>query len=197
MVEKEDAEGSPAHDETARAPELSPGPVPTELDRLRAELEEAEREKGQFKNLAQRVQADFVNFRRQADEAQVEFQRSANAQIILKLLPILDDLERAAGHGAEGPAGAEEGWLMGVRLIARKFLAVVEEAGAQRMEALDKPFDPWEHEAVSYEETAEQPDGQVLAVVREGYKLHGKVIRPAMVTIAKAPQSESQEESPA
>lgn len=176
--------------------DLSPAPEPTELETLRAELDEAERERVQFKNLVQRVQADFVNFRRRAEEEQTEFQRHASAQIILKLLPVLDDLERAAGQGPGEADGSDAGLLEGVRLIARKFVATLEEVGVQRVEAMDKPFDPWEHEVVSYNETTEHPDGRVLAVAREGYILHGRVIRPALVTVAKAPQEPAEQQGP-
>ena len=141
------------------------------------------------------MQADFVNYRRRAEEEQVEFQRNANAQLVLKLLPVLDDLERAMDHGPEKAPGEDTGWLEGVRLIARKFLATLEEAGVQRVEALDQQFNPWEHEVVSYEETREYPEGQVLGVAREGYKLQGKVLRPALVTVAKASQGEKQDDS--
>lgn len=186
----------PAPEESERTPELSPAPEPTEVENLRAQLEEAERERVQFKNLAQRVQADFVNFRRRAEEEQAELQRNASAQVILKLLPVLDDLERAAGQEPQEATGADAAWLEGVRLIARKFMATLEEVGVQRVEAVDKPFDPWEHEVVSYNETAEHPDGQVLAVAREGYRLHGRVIRPALVTVAKAPTEAAEEQEP-
>ena len=63
--------------------------------------------------------------------------------------------------------------------------------------ATNRQFDPWEHEVVSYEETAERPEGHVVGVVREGYKLHGKVLRPALVTVAKSPQTYTAEESAA
>jgi molecular chaperone GrpE len=171
-------------------PGLSPAPAPTEVEQLRAQLAEAERERNQFKSLAQRIQADFANFRKRAEEEQGEFQRNANAQLLLKLLPALDDLERALGQLSEGSAGADAGWVEGMRLVARKFLAVLEELGVRRIEALQKPFDPWEHEIVGYQETTEHAEGLVLGLAREGYKLHGRVLRPALVTVAKSPQGQ-------
>ena len=174
------------------APGLPPGPELTEEERLRAELEEAERERGQFRALAQRVQADFVNYRRRVEEEQQEFQRGAAAQLILKLLPVLDDLERALVQTPED-ASSNDGWLEGVRLVVRKFHAVMEEAGVQRIDAADRAFDPWEHEAVAYQETGEHPAGHVLGLVREGYTLHGRVLRAAQVMVARAPQRDASE----
>ena len=194
-MEREAGREPPAEEGGAGpAPELSPAPEPTEVERLQAALEEAEREKGQFKSLFQRAQADLANFRRRTATEQAELQRNASAQIILKLLPGIDDLERALQSEPQGQPSqgddpsAEPGWLEGVRLIARKFQAVLEEAGIERIEApLDRPFDPWKHEVVFYQETLDHRDGDVLSVVREGYKLHGKVLRPAQVAVAKAP----------
>lgn len=183
-------------EETGPAPGLPPGPELTEEERLRAELEEADRERGQFRALAQRVQADFVNYRRRVEEEQQEFQRGAAAQLILKLLPVLDDLERALVQSSEDASVSNEGWLEGVRLVVRKFHGVMEEAGVQRIEAAGRAFDPWEHEAVAYQETSEHPAGHILGLVREGYKLHGRVLRAAQVMVARAPQGDASEGCP-
>ena len=178
-------------EDTGPAPGLPPGPEISEEERLRAELEEADRERRQFRSLAQRVQADFVNYRRRVEEEQQELQRGAAAQLILKLLPVLDDLERALAQLPEAKASSEDRWLEGVRLVVRKFHAVMEEAGVQRIEAADRAFDPWEHEAVAYQETREHPEGYILGLVREGYKLNGRVLRAAQVMVARAPQGDA------
>ena len=184
-------------EDSGPAPGLPPGPELSEEERLRAELEEADRERGQFRALAQRVQADFVNYRRRVEEEQQEFQRGAAAQLILKLLPVLDDLERALVQTTEDASSSSEGWLEGVRLVVRKFHGVMEEAGVQRIEAAGRAFDPWEHEAVAFQETADHPAGHVLGLVREGYKLHGRVLRAAQVVVARAPQGDTSQGPPA
>ena len=98
----------------------------TETHELQERLMEAEEARDQSKELYQRSQADLANFRRRKEEEQVEFQRSANSQLILKLLPVIDDLERALQAGLQGQLATQEtmssepGWLEGVRLIARK-----------------------------------------------------------------------------
>jgi molecular chaperone GrpE len=155
-------------------------------ERLRAELEEADRDRVQFKNMAQRIQADFQNFRRRTEEQRQEASRAAGEDLILRVLPVLDDLELALARVPDGLSGAEAGWQQGVHLVAQKFQRVLEDLNVESVEADGKPFDPWEQDIVSYQEVPGMPDGQVLAVVRRGYKYHGKLLRPALVTVAKA-----------
>ena len=194
MDERNDPSRPP--EDAGPAPGLPPGPELSEEERLRAELEEADRERGQFRSLAQRVQADFQNYRRRVEEEQQEFQRGAAAQLILKLLPVLDDLERALAQASEDTSSPNESWVEGVRLVVRKFHAVMEEAGVQRIEAAGRAFDPWEHEAVAFQETEEHPQGYIVGLVREGYKLHGRVLRAAQVLVARAPQGDASPGSP-
>ena len=167
--------------------ELPPGPEATEIERMRAELEEADRERTQFRSLLQRVHADFANFRRRTEEEQEERRGAANGGLLLRVLPLLDDLERALSAEPEGRTEVEGRWIEGVELIARKFRALLEAEGVSRIEAMGKPFDPWDHEVVSCLETREHDQGQVIAVVRDGYRLNGKALRSAQVVVAKAP----------
>ncbi len=168
--------------------ELPPGPEATELDRMKEELEEAARERGQFRALLQRVQADFANYRRRTEDEQRESQDTASGRVILRLLPVLDDLERALSAGPNSPSGAEARWIEGVQLIARKYRSALEAEGVERIQAYGMAFDPREHEVVSYTETAEHPQGTVLSVVQDGFRFNGKVLRPALVAVAKAPE---------
>jgi molecular chaperone GrpE len=166
--------------------EEAPPALEDQLEALRAELEEANRERGEFKSLLQRVQADFINYRRRVEEEREEYQRQANARLILKLLPVLDEFSLALDHAAR--TEAEVPFLEGVRLIHRKLLALLESEGVSRIEALGKGFDPWEHEAMAYQETNECEEGKVVMVLRDGYKLHGRLLRPAQVVVAKRPE---------
>lgn len=170
-------------------PGLPPGPEETELDRLRAELEEAQRQWTYFRNLLQRVQADFANYRKQVEAEKEEHRRTAAADLLKRLLPVVDDLDRAVAHI---PEGTDPSWAEGLRLIHRKLHRALEEAGLQRIPALGRPFDPWEHEVLAFEETEAFPEGEVIEVLREGYKLHGRVLRPALVRVAKAPSRPAQ-----
>ncbi|MBI2873180.1 MAG: nucleotide exchange factor GrpE [Chloroflexi bacterium] len=168
----------------------------TRQEDIRAELEEAGRERDQFRALAQRVQADFVNYKRRMEEESRQSREYASAQTILRLLPVLDDFSRALSHVP--PEYAEHPWVAGIRLIEKSLMAALEVEGLSRVEAEGVAFDPWEHEAVSSEETGEAPEGHVLRVVRPGYKLRDRVLRPAQVTVARArplPGTDAQEQS--
>ncbi len=162
-----------------------------QVDVLRATLEEAEREKSQFKGLLQRVQADFANYRKRVDSEREEQQQIATGRILLRLIAIMDDFERAL---ARAPSGADEGvraqqaWTDGIKLIYRNLQALLESEGVASIDAKGRPFDPSAHEAVLMQETAEAPEGTVVAIARPGYKHKDRILRPAQVVVARAPQ---------
>lgn len=141
-------------------------------------------------NLAgwQRAQADFLNYKRRNEQERAEFSKFANTNLILSLLPTLDDMERALDHV---PAKlAKLPWVDGIRLIVRKFQSILEAQGLTPIEALGKPFDPNLHEAVRQDKGAE---GIVIEEVRKGYQLHDKVIRPAMVVVGNGEVGEKED----
>lgn len=135
-----------------------------------------------------RVQADFANYKRRTDEERQELQRHANSRLILKLLPILDEFVLAIQHASKD--GPEPSWLEGISLIQRKLNALMESENVVKIEALGKEFDPFEHEAMAYQESSDQPEGCVMSVVREGYRLNERVLRPALVVLAKRPEQD-------
>jgi molecular chaperone GrpE len=148
------------------------------VDGLRAQLQE-EREKAQSYYASwQRSAADFQNYKRRVEEERAEAARLANAALIINLLPIMDDLERALSTVDSHLAGLT--WVDGIRLIHRKFQAVLEMSGVQEIHAEGRMFDPAQHEAVSQ---APGDEGKVVAVVQKGYRLGDRVIRPAMVVV--------------
>jgi len=126
----------------------------------------------------QRAAADYQNYKRRVEQEREEFGRLANASLIINLLPLLDDLERALENVDTRLAGLT--WLDGIRLIHRKFQALLEMNGVEEIPADGLPFDPNVHEAVMHSEGEE---GKVTAVVQKGYKLGGRVLRPAMVVV--------------
>ena len=172
---------------------LPPVPEATEMELLQAQLDEAEREKSQFKALAQRGQADFANFRKRADEEKLELLGTAKSQVILRILPALDDIQRAISQTPTAGAEVDNGWLEGFRLIERKLNSMLGSEGLQRIEAEGFAFNPWEHEIVSYLDVPKRKEGEVLEVTREGYKMNGKVLRPAQVVVVKKAEVESTE----
>ncbi len=157
---------------------------------LQKEKEEAQR----FLANWQRAEADFVNYKRRVEQERAEAGRLANAALIINVLPVLDDLERALASLNIQLAGLT--WFDGIRLIYRKLQLVLENAGVTQIEAEGQPFDPRFHEAVMY---GEGEEGKVVAEVQRGYKLHDRVLRPAMVVVGKGkekkpPERDSKEE---
>ena len=167
-------------------------PAQLDVDLLTEQLAEAERERGQFKNMAMRAQADLQNYRRRAAEEQAELRRSANAELIGKLLEVVDNFDRALEML---PADAADGWHEGLSLVRRNLMNILETEGVSKIEAAGKPFDPWEHEAVFHQETTDAEDGVIIAVTREGYRLRDRVLRASQVIVAKAPAAEPEQET--
>lgn len=164
----------------------------SEIEPLPNPMDDMERERDQYKVMAQRAQADLVNYRRRVDEERMELQRNANASLLAKFLGVVDDFERAIALLPEDAAAA--GWQEGLMLVKRNLDNLLESEGVSKIEAAGKPFDPWEHEAVHYMETSEAEDGTNIEVFRDGYRLHDKVLRASQVIVAKAP-ADSEEQS--
>ena len=146
-----------------------------------------ERERDEMKAIALRSQADFVNYKRRVEEERWTLARNASNQVISRLLPIVDDLERAVGAL---PEDAPESWGGGVKLILQNMDALVSAEGVTKFgPAPGDPFDPAEHEAVYHQPTDDQPAGCVLSTFRSGYRSQDRVLRPAQVIVARAAES--------
>ena len=156
-------------------------------------LEEALREKDQFRLIAQRAQADLINYKRRSAEEMDELRRAANSRLLTRVLSVVDDLDRALSHIPED--AVTPGWFDGLLLVQRNLNNLLESESVTKIEALGQPFGPWEFEAVQYEETTEVEDGHVTRVVREGYRLRDRVLRAAQVIVAKRPEPEQQSET--
>ena len=168
-------------------------PDPDDPVQIEEQLAEALREKAQFRAIAQRSQADLANYKRRAAEEVVEARRSASTGLLLKVLSVVDDMERALAHVPE--SAVAPGWLDGLRLVQRNLSNLLDSEGVTAIEAQGRPFEPWEHEAVLYEETPDSAEGTVVRVIREGYRLRDRVLRPAQVAVAKAPEREPETDS--
>jgi len=142
-------------------------------------------------NLAnwQRSQADFINYKRRSEQEKEEIGKFANSILMLSLLPILDDLERA--FDSIPPHLAQLTWVDGIRLIERKLQSSLEAQGLSPIKAIGEPFDPNLHEATMYRKGEE---GIVIEELQKGYKLHDRVIRPAMVVVGNGEKEEEKEE---
>lgn len=146
-------------------------------EKLASQLEEAN---GRHLRLA----ADFENYKKRIRQEQLDTMKYAAATVAERLLPVLDDADRALSHA---PEGVDESWLKGVRLTFQKLEEVLGSVGVERIEALGAPFDPKQHEAVASEETAKHPEDTVVAELRAGYRMHDRVLRPALVKVARPP----------
>ncbi len=151
------------------------------VEELASQLEEAN---GRYLRLA----ADFDNFKKRARQEQLETMRFAAATVAERLLPVLDDAKLALDHA---PEGVDENWLRGVRLTFQKLEEVLASVGVERIESVGVRFDPNLHEAVGSEESGDHPEDTVVAELRPGYRMHDRVLRPALVRVARPPsQSE-------
>lgn len=155
-------------------------PQAAEFEELTKRVEEAEAKAAEYKDGWLRSQAEFVNYKnRVARDNELTF-FSMKSDILKKVLPVLDDLERALPNRVAGDA-----WADGIELIVRKFQTALEKDGVIRIEAEGKPFDPNFHEAISHEPNPDVESGHVIAVVQNGYMLGERVIRPALVRVAQ------------
>lgn len=177
------AADSPAADPKANAakaePERAPEPSPSDrrAEELASQLEEAN-----SRHL--RMAADFENYKKRIRQEQVDTMRYAASTVAERLLPVLDDANLAVSHA---PEGIDESWLKGVKLTFQKLEEVLASVGVERIEALGIKFDPKQHEAVGSEETSKHPEDTVVAELRAGYRMHDRVLRPALVRVARPP----------
>ena len=152
----------------------------TELDVLKRQLEDAETKLAESVEGWQRSVADFQNYRKRVERDNESMYVSMKGDIIKKVLPALDDLERALQNRP-----ADNAWANGIELIARKLQNLLDAEGLKRIEAEGTEFNPNFHEAISHEPAENVASGHVIAVVQNGYMLGERVIRPALVRVAQ------------
>ena len=155
------------------------------LDELQQQLDESQAQAEEHMRAWQRTAADYSNYKRRTDEERDTVAVFANALLIGKLLAVLDDFDRALDHV---PPDTDDAWVEGVRLVERKLRGVLEAEGVTPIESIGQPFDPNVHEAVVHEETADYPDNHVIDELQRGYRLHDRVLRPALVKVANNPK---------
>lgn len=181
----EAAEVTEGVEEAAEVEEIS------ELEALRKELEAAKAQAAEYLDGWQRARAEFANYKKRNEQERQELFKLANTTLITRLLPIFDDFERAFQTLPSNLLSLT--WIDGVALIYRKLQAMLEAEGLTLIETEGQSFDPLVHEAVTYEESAEHEEGQIIGEVQRGYKLGDRVLRPALVRVAKGkPVSEAE-----
>src|SRR5213080_3981718 len=151
---------------------------------LEAKIAELESALAEAKDRHLRLAADFDNYKKRMRQEQLETIQHASAELINRLLPVLDDLHNVLDHK---PKGIDESWLKGIELSVRKLEEALGTHGLQPIESVGARFDPKLHEAVGHEESAEHPEDTVVSELRRGYRVRDRVVRPALVKVARPP----------
>lgn len=134
-----------------------------------------------------RTAADLENFKKRAQRERQEAVQYANASLMQKLIPALDNFDMAMAAATNPQAGSAQSLQTGVSMILAQLRGALTESGLEEIDAANKPFDPNFHEAVSQQESDDVPEGHVLQQLRKGYKLRDRLLRPATVVVAKKP----------
>jgi molecular chaperone GrpE len=176
--------------ESPPATQEGPEPVvePQTAEELQALQEKAAKADSNW-DLYLRARAELENYRRRATRERQEAVRYAGQSVVEKLLPVLDSFEKAIEASQQSEAPSSASLLKGVTLVQTQLKSVLAEIGLQEIDAAGQAFDPNLHEAVAHQESEEAADGHVLQQIRKGYKLHDRLVRPATVVVAKAPQA--------
>jgi molecular chaperone GrpE len=164
----------------AMAETAEQAPVDPEREALIQQLKDAEAKIVEYKDGWARSQAEFQNFRKRVERDNESFKVSTKGDIIKKVLPVLDDLERAMLNRP-----ADDAWANGIELVMRKFQNILDMEGVTQIEAKGAAFDPNYHEAISHEPSEEVESGHVIEVIQNGYMIGERVIRPALVRVAQ------------
>ena len=178
VTERADEDAADAEDATEALEE-----VEASDDAIAADLEKARAEAESYLDDLRRLQADFDNYRKRTLREQTARAASASQALVARLLPVLDNFELAVSS-AEHSRDFDR-MLKGVEMVFGELREVLEGEGLVKIEAEGKPFDPERHEAVIAVEQEDTEPGMVVDIVRTGYELRGKVLRPAMVKVAK------------
>ena len=150
---------------------------------LQAELSKARSEAAEYLEGWQRARAEFANYKKRVERDQALVYQNAASSVIRRYVEVIDDLERALKNRPQEGEGLA--WAGGVELIYRKFLAILESEGVTQMDPTGETFDPNLHEAVTSEDSPDHESGEIIEVLQKGYLIGDRVLRPAMVRVAR------------
>jgi len=153
-----------------------------------SELETLTAQAAEYLDGWRRAQAELQNYRKRIEREQAEALARTTGRVLARWFPVLDDFERALRE-PRTPEAIER-WAAGVELIYQKCLGLLREEGVEPIQARGQAFDPVQHEALSYEASCDHHEGEVIDVVRPGYRLGETVLRPALVRVARAAPDE-------
>jgi molecular chaperone GrpE len=174
------------HPETSQNEEVIAEAAPNaqaDIETLQNELQTWQVKANEYLDGWQRSRAEFANYKKRIEREQAQTYQNATASVIKRYLDVLDDLDRALKNRPEQGDGAV--WAGGIELIYRKLLSILEAEGLTPIPAEGKYFDPNLHEAISNEPSEQFESGQIIEVIKQGYSLGERVIRPALVRVAR------------
>lgn len=154
-----------------------------DVEALRNELEESLAKSNEYLDGWQRARAEFANYKKRVERDQAQVYKTTAGSILKRYLDIMDDLELALKNRPQEEEGAA--WSAGIELIYRKLTGIIEAEGIECMDVEGRLFDPNLHEAISSEEIEDYESGQIIEVIKQGYMLEDRVLRPALVRVAK------------
>ncbi len=163
--------------------ELTYEELQEKVETLQSEVERLQGESAEYLDGWQRARAEFANLKKRVEREKSEMRERIISEIISHYLDILDDFDRALKDRLE--ENVDEAWIAGLEMIRQKLKAVLESEGVEVIPAVGMDFDPNLHDAISYEESEEYENGQIIDVIKQGYRLGDRVIRPAVVRVAK------------
>src|SRR6266705_6739228 len=171
--------------ESERGRETADTPGARETAALEGKIAELEAAAAEAKDRYLRLAADFENFKKRARQDQLETIQHASADLISRLLPVLDDLRSALEHK---PEGVDEAWAKGIELSVRKLEEVMSTHGLEPIASVGSRFDPRYHEAIGHVESEEHPEDTVVTELRRGYRIRDRVVRPSLVKVSRRPE---------
>ncbi len=194
---RDQAEAAAEPEEAATGPDVDEkadeAPEPSEIEQLRAELDAAREEARRQHDSYLREAAETENYKKRVTREKHDAIRYANEALVRDLLPVIDDLERATRHArAEGDG---QPLLDGIELVLRSCLEALQKHGVTQITAKGQPFDPEKHEAFAQVETGEYEANTVVDEIHRGYYLADRLLRPSLVSVAKAPTLQEKDET--
>lgn len=162
-----------------------------EIESLRSEIEKKSQQAKENQDKYVRLYAEFENYKKRVVKDQAEFLKFANERLIKDILPVIDNLDRAVEHAKEPSEGSKgelqdiKGLIAGIELTIKQFKDVLGSLGVEEVKSVGEPFDPSRHEAVSHVETDKYDNNIIINEFQKGYMLNNRILRPAMVSVAK------------
>lgn len=182
------AEETVRPEEVGQEEEVRPEEATSEASLLEQQLAEEQKKSAEYLNQLKRSHADFINYKRRCRQEQKDARASAEGALLERVLPVLDDLGRAMASVPEELA--DNAWAEGIALTARQLMNTLEQLGVTPIGEPGETFDPYKHDAILRMPSPKHAEGTIIQVVRPGYMLRDRVLRPAQVVVASSPAHE-------